>query len=104
MLALLERYFNDLATWSIPAGGFYIWLCFLHEKISMRSLFKRAQQQSILLNPGNLYDPLDDTHLRLSYSYASYEQLEFGMKQLAQIVRNLVECPRGCCDNYKKQL
>lgn len=93
MLALLEQYFKDLATWSTPAGGFYIWLTFTNDKISLRSLFKKAQQQSILVNPGNLYDPLDESHLRLSYSYASYEHMEVGMKKLAQIVRNLVECP-----------
>ena len=46
------------------------------EPLSIRPLFEQALKENILLNPGNMYDRNDHQHLRLSYAYASYDQLE----------------------------
>lgn len=89
-LKILGRYFSELATWNIPTGGFYIWLK-LNAGISTRKLFEVALREGILLNPGSVYDKNDDQHLRLSYSYASIDQLEKGLIQLANLIRNLDE-------------
>jgi GntR family transcriptional regulator, regulator for abcA and norABC len=85
-LKVLEEKFTGIAEWQKPSGGFYIWLR-LPSTISLRQLFDTALKEGILLNPGNLYDPTSLHHLRLSYAYASLEQLESGLKKLADIIR-----------------
>ncbi|WP_353957733.1 PLP-dependent aminotransferase family protein [Peribacillus sp. NJ4] len=88
-LSLLNQYFKGLAEWNIPQGGFYIWLK-LCKPIVNPNLFKQAIKENILLNPGYIYEPNDTTHLRLSYSYASEDQLAYGIQTLSKIIRSLV--------------
>jgi len=85
-LQILQNYFSEIATWNIPQGGFYIWLQ-LTIDTSTRTLFERALTERILLNPGFIYDKQNHKHLRISYSYASMEQLESGLVQLAQLIK-----------------
>ncbi len=54
---------------------------------SNRSLFDKALQEKILLNPGTLYDRSASQFLRLSYSYATLEGIEIGIKKLAQLIK-----------------
>lgn len=84
----LERYFSDIATWNKPSGGFYIWLK-LKKQVSMDKLFSAACKEGILLNPGNIYDFAKNLCLRISYSYASLEDLEFGLKKLSEIIKKM---------------
>ncbi|RBP94748.1 GntR family transcriptional regulator of abcA and norABC [Cytobacillus firmus] len=86
-IQILKKHFSEIATWSIPKGGFYIWLTLL-TGVSTRKLFDAALREGILLNPGNVYDNNDDRHLRISYSYASMDQLEEGLVYLAQLIKN----------------
>lgn len=90
---MLSRWFADLADWQMPQGGFYIWLR-LRESVSMRTLFARALEQGILLNPGYIYDPQDSRHLRLSYAYADVEKMEDAMCRLSGIIREMAATPR----------
>jgi GntR family transcriptional regulator, regulator for abcA and norABC len=83
----LKKYFSEVATWSVPKGGFYIWLR-LQSGVSTRKLFDLALREGILLNPGSVYDKNDYQHLRISYSYASLDQLEKGLIYLAQLIKN----------------
>ncbi len=87
-LAALEASFADLADWTVPRGGFYIWLR-LRKPVDMRRLFELALQAGVLLNPGSIYDREDRQHLRLSYSYASLSQLEEGLAALSSLIRSL---------------
>lgn len=87
-IELLNVYFSDIATWSIPKGGFYIWLQ-IKVSISTRRLFELALQEGILLNPGSIYDKNDADHIRLSYSYASFEEIEKGLIRLSELIRLL---------------
>ncbi|MEN0650495.1 hypothetical protein NSQ82_16025 [Caldifermentibacillus hisashii] len=82
-LALLAKYFSDIASWNIPAGG-------LRDGISTRKLFDLALQEGILINPGSIYDKNDQVHLRLSYSYASLADLEKGMIRLSELIKGLI--------------
>ena len=88
---LLEQYFKDIATWETPKGGFYIWLRF-HKPIVNKALFLELLQHKVLINPGYIYQPNDFHHLRLSYAYASFEQLEAGLSVLAEMVQGKVRC------------
>lgn len=85
VLSLLSKYFADIAVWEKPAGGFYIWLS-LKRDIPLQLLFKRALLLGILINPGSLYGNYH-SHIRLSYSYASLEELEQGLVALAVLIK-----------------
>ncbi|MNI18677.1 HTH-type transcriptional regulator NorG [compost metagenome] len=86
ILAILKQYYHDFAEWNIPQGGFYIWLR-LVKPIAIRQLFEQALKEGILINPGNIYDRNDQQHIRLSYAYASIQQLEQGLVRLAELIR-----------------
>lgn len=83
---LLQQYMKPYATWQRPLGGLYIWLRF-EKPIIIKALFLELLQQNILINPGYIYLPNDFHHLRLSFAYASFEQLQEGIQQLALAVK-----------------
>ena len=87
-IQLLEKYLGELASWNIPKGGFYIWLR-LETGVSTRVLFEKCLRENILINPGSIYDQTDPHHLRLSYSYASLADLEYGLMHLSELIRSL---------------
>lgn len=89
-LKVLEEKFTGIAEWQKPSGGFYIWLR-LPSTVSLRELFDITLKEGILLNPGTLYDPNALHHLRLSYAYASLEQLVNGLEKLAEVIRKLMK-------------
>lgn len=85
----LERYAGDIATWRIPAGGFYIWVTF-HKNLPVSRFFYGLLKRQVLVNPGYIYDGEDRNSIRLSYSYASLGDLETGIKAAAETARLLM--------------
>ncbi len=88
-LTLLDRYFKELAQWDKPSGGFYIWLR-LRGKVPVDQLFQIMLKERILINPGNVYDFGRNQAIRLSYAYAGEEDLETGIKKLAEAIHGLL--------------
>ncbi|RFU61626.1 aminotransferase-like domain-containing protein [Peribacillus glennii] len=88
-IKLLEQHFGGVASWSVPSGGFYIWLHII-PSISMRELFETALKEGILLNPGTIYDRDADQYIRISYSYASLEEMEQAISRLSLIMNDLI--------------
>lgn len=86
-LSVLNQYYQDIASWNTPTGGFYIWLTF-KEDLHMEQLFQKAAKEHILLNPGDLYDFKHNNSLRLSYAYASCEEFANGAKKLADLIKS----------------
>lgn len=87
-ISFLSTYFSDIAEWETAKGGFYVWLC-LKKPMSMQKLFNECLARGILINPGNLYQHMSNQHIRISYSYADYEELETGLKMLSETIRGL---------------
>lgn len=85
MLESLERYFAELATWTVPKGGFYIW-CKLKRPVSMHQVFSEALTKGLLLNPGNIYEFEETYSLRLSYSYIEPKEIDQALKTLSHII------------------
>ena len=81
-LKAIEKNFADEAEWNRPKGGFYIWLKF-RKKIPVDRLFKDALKYGVLLNPGNIYDYGENNAVRISYAYASPEDMEKAIEILA---------------------
>lgn len=87
-LQILERYFKNIATWSTPKGGFYIWLK-LNTKINTAKLFNLAAEDNLLINPGCIYDVAENNCIRISYSYAEIDELIVGLQRLADLIKNI---------------
>ncbi|MEB9975064.1 PLP-dependent aminotransferase family protein [Bacillus cereus] len=88
MIRALNKYCADIASWDIPSGGFFIWLKVIHN-IPMKKLFSEALSKGILLNPGRIYEEESDQYIRLSYGYATPEQMTNGIKLLSELIRKL---------------
>lgn len=84
----LEKHMGDIAAWSVPSGGFYIWVR-LSPSISSRELFGKALAEGILLNPGTIYDRHAKQYLRISYAYAPLTEIESGIEKLAKLIRKI---------------
>ncbi|NOV03577.1 aminotransferase-like domain-containing protein [Paenibacillus planticolens] len=85
----LHTYFAGLAKWTVPTGGFYIWVE-LTVDVPMQILFERAIKDGVLLNPGSIYNRHTGSYLRISYAYAKLHELEWGLKRVAILIRDLV--------------
>ncbi|WP_252898524.1 hypothetical protein [Secundilactobacillus odoratitofui] len=83
---VLTQELGTLASWTTPAGGFYIWLT-LPDTVSVQRLFDSAAEQGILLNPGSVYGHGASHQIRLSYAYADEASFSFGIKQLAKLIQ-----------------
>jgi len=87
-LKALERHLSDYAVWEVPKGGFYIWV-HLTRELPLKTLFAAALKIGILLNPGHLYEGENNRHLRISYAFASLEDLETGIFRLSGLIKEM---------------
>ncbi|MFV1861973.1 PLP-dependent aminotransferase family protein [Bacillus amyloliquefaciens] len=87
-LSVLETHLKDVATWNIPKGGFFVWVKIL-PSISMKLLYTKALSKGILLNLGRIYAEEKGNYIRLSYAYASLEDLQKGIYELGLRIKEL---------------
>jgi GntR family transcriptional regulator of abcA and norABC len=88
VLHLLETELEGLAKWSVPAGGFFIWLKIL-PPVSMKTLYAKALSKGILFNSGTIYGQERGDYMRLSYAFASCEDMKKGIGQLNGLIKML---------------
>lgn len=84
-MAALRKHFSGLATWNCPTGGYFIWVK-LNQAVSMHTLIVKALGRKLLIHPGHLYESNSNQTLRISYAYADPEQMEQGIRILAELV------------------
>lgn len=85
----LERHFGQIATWQKPNGGLFFWLQ-LKKKIDTRSLLAKAIEQNLIFMPGEyFYANVNDGigTMRLNFSLASVDEMEIGLKRLAELIK-----------------
>ncbi|AEP85467.1 aminotransferase-like domain-containing protein [Bacillus spizizenii] len=87
-LSALETHLKDVATWNMPKGGFFVWIKIL-PSISMKLLYTKALSKGILLNLGSIYAQEKGNYVRLSYAYASLEDLQKGIYELGLMIKEL---------------
>lgn len=87
-LALLEKFLGDQAEWQVPTGGFYVWVR-LNRPVDQEDLFNRCWEKKVLLNPGAIYDAKDSRHIRISYAYASKDEMAYGLKILSEVIADM---------------
>ncbi len=88
VMSLLETNLKNVAAWNMPKGGFFVWVKIL-PPLSMKLLYTKALTKGILLNLGSIYAQEKGNYIRLSYAYASLEDLQKGIYELGLMIKEL---------------
>jgi 2-aminoadipate transaminase len=90
MLAALEEYFPEEATWTVPQGGFYIWAT-LPEYLDTADLLALAvEEEKVAFVPGSgaYVDASGSNQMRLAFCAVPEDKIDEGIKRLAKVVKN----------------
>jgi DNA-binding transcriptional MocR family regulator len=87
MLSALDAYFPKAATWTKPAGGFYVWVT-LPPEIDTKAMVPKAIAAKVAYVPGTAFyaDGFGSWSLRLSYCYPTPERITQGVMALSKVV------------------
>lgn len=89
-LTALGRYMPAEVRWTAPAGGFFLWLS-LPQHVFAQNVKRLALQQGVDLAVGEGFfaQPAEGAHhLRLAYSCAAPDDIEIGIRKLAQVIQD----------------
>lgn len=88
MLDALAERMPEGTTWTEPDGGFFVWVE-LPEGVDADAMLDDAIEAGVTYLPGTMFYPGGDGErcLRLSYSYASPDEIEDGIAALAGTTR-----------------
>ncbi|UCC38557.1 MAG: PLP-dependent aminotransferase family protein [Candidatus Aminicenantes bacterium] len=93
MLQALEDYMPKDAgiDWTHPQGGLFLWIT-LPEHLDAEELFPRAVDKKVAYVMGSAFhfDGSGKNTLRLNFSYPSEEQIDEGIKRLADLFREVM--------------
>ena len=87
-LSALSQYMPSDVRWTRPAGGFFIWLS-LPKQVFAQDVKRLALQEGVSLAAGEGFfvHPADgEHHLRLAYSRATPNDIDAGIRVLAQVI------------------
>lgn len=92
MLAALEKYLPEVASWFVPEGGYFVWVKI--PGVDTEELLAKATEEGVSFLPGK-YFFLDQTegteYLRLSFSYESEENILKGIQKLGNVVHSSIK-------------
>lgn len=92
MLDALDRYMPECVKYTRPEGGLFIW-CTLPENIDCAAFVKEALARKVAVVPGTAFNcdtEAPSRSFRLNYSMPSDEQIEEGVKRLAETVKSMM--------------
>lgn len=88
MLAALERHMPEGVTWTVPEGGFFIWVTF-PEGIDTARMHPQVKELGAEYLPGpTCYaDGSGPNQLRLSFSFAQDDEIDDGIRIIADVAK-----------------
>lgn len=88
MLTALESYMPSGISWSVPKGGFFIWMS-LPDGFDAGKLLAQAREMGIEYLPGAacFFDDRGANRIRLSFSFAHDDVIDEGIRRLADLVK-----------------
>lgn len=88
MLRALEENLSDVARWSRPTGGVFVWVS-LPERLDTTEMFHQAIEQKVAYIPGGVFsvDGSTKNALRLNFSNVKPEAIEEGVARLAGVIQ-----------------
>ncbi len=96
MLAALEEYFPEEATWTHPEGGFFVWVT-LPEYVDTGSMLAEALEAGVTFVPGDSFFPdgkEGKNSMRINFSFESPENITEAIRRLAEVIENRLELYR----------
>ena len=82
----------DGATWTRPAGGFFVWVK-LTEGIDSQAMLPRGVDARVAFVPGAAFyaDGGGARNVRLSYCFPTADRIRLGVQRFADVIRNELE-------------
>lgn len=92
MLEELAEHMPDGATWTKPAGGFFVWVT-LPEGIDSQAMLPRGVDARVAFVPGAAFyaDGGGARNVRLSYCFPTADRIRLGVQRFADVIRNELE-------------
>lgn len=92
MLEELQHEFPSSCHWSVPSGGFFVWLE-LPPALDARELLAKALSERVAFVPGAAFyaGGGGNHHLRLSFCFPPPERIREGIRRLANVVTEELE-------------
>lgn len=96
MLDALARDLPDGCTWTVPTGGFYVWLT-VPDGIDTSDLLAKAVTHRVAYVPGRGFyaDGSGGNRLRLCYSFPPPDRIREGVARLGELLHEEVELVRA---------
>ena len=87
MLSALEQRFPADASWTRPAGGFYVWVT-LPEYFDTPTLLAAAVERKVAYVPGTAFYPdgRGRQQMRLSFCYPTEDRISEGVRRLGELL------------------
>lgn len=92
MLEMLQKHMPAGVRWTRPEGGLFLWVT-VPQHIDTQKMLQQAIKQKVAYVAGvDFYPPRYAKHndLRLNFSYATFEQIEEGIKRLAATIKKSI--------------
>lgn len=96
MLAALEEFFPPEASWTVPEGGFFVWIT-LPDYVDTGSMLAEALEAGVTYCPGDSFYPdgkRGKNCLRVNFSYESPENIAEAIRRLAAVIEERLELYR----------
>ena len=89
MLNALENHMGDVATWTHPEGGLFLWVTLNDAALDTWQLFEQALAEKVAFIPGGAFAVAGGYRntMRLNFSKVNEAQIEEGVKRLSAVVR-----------------
>ena len=97
MLEALEEYFPEEASWTHPAGGFFVWAT-LPDYVDTDSMLAVALEHGVTYTPGSGFYPNGTdgrNSMRLAFCYETPENLREAIRRLAGVIEDRLEMYRA---------
>ncbi len=97
MLAALDEFFPEEATWTHPEGGLFIWVT-LPEYVDTGSMLAEALEAGVTYVPGDSFYPNGSggkNSMRINFSYESPENLREAIRRLAEVIESRLDLYRA---------
>lgn len=87
MIAALETYLPEGCSWTVPDGGFFVWLT-VPEGVDTKAMLPRAVTARVAYASGTGFyaDGFGSRQIRLSFCYPTPERIAEGVRRLAAVL------------------
>ncbi|WP_341394417.1 aminotransferase-like domain-containing protein [Arthrobacter sp. G119Y2] len=96
LLSALAEHLPDGVSWTVPDGGFFVWLS-MPDGVDTYPLLYEAIDAGVVFIPGAAFTPSDEpsNKLRLAFSAVSEDDIREGVRRLAPVLRQALAASAG---------